>query len=258
MRWIAYSLICILLPLMAVAQSDNEFDDSCAQCMWKPMANLLVHFKLNDNSASTTVIDSRGFTNGVANRNTSLLSTGSLNQATLSTAFNFTRASSDSVIVYNIPGNNYNSGLSFGGWVKWDGTYTTGKALPFGWDETGSWGSINIFCDSGGTLGFRFGTGSTSGYHGTTAKLQINVWAHVFATHNTTNDTFYFNGSFVTNFPSGTLVNNATYFRIGSCNEGSLKYWQSGVDDVRIYTNRVLTSNEVRLLYNQGYGIELE
>ena len=217
----------------------------------QPIANPLCRYQLNDNAESPVTVDSMGAVNGTASKNTSGFHGNSENPPDLNGAFRFNYAAHDVVRCSPIDPQRYNGGLSFGGWVYWNGHTTLGVNPFYGWDYSSSWGAVYIACGSDGSLVFRFGTGSPSGHHTVTNQITTGAWYHLFATHGPGGDTLYKNGVVCSNFPSGVLFGTTSNFKIGSVNEGSQKYHDGSLADIRIYTN-VLTAAEVSALYSTG------
>lgn len=157
--------------------------------------------------------------------------------------------STSDLITTFIDPDSYNSGFSFGGWVWFDAT----NANVISWDESGSWGGVEIGAGAG-TWGYRFGTGSPSNAYGTGVAISTGQWYHVIATHSATTDRLYVNGSQIHTATSGTLANTNTSFHIAGNSNFRGETLDGKVDEMGVW-GRELSSTEVTSLYNSGSGL---
>jgi hypothetical protein len=84
------------------------------------------------------------------------------------------------------------------------------------------------------------------------AKPDTNKWCHVVYTQdNTGNWKWYINGKRTAAGIFSNIQNHFNFFQIGSCDNQSNynTYWDGALDDIGVW-NRVLDSNEVKLLYS--------
>ncbi|MFH1721357.1 MAG: LamG domain-containing protein [Candidatus Altiarchaeota archaeon] len=145
-------------------------------------------------------------------------------------------------VIDRIDPDDYNNGLSFGGWAYLE-TNTTEQEL-FGWFQSGSWGRTYIDCKQEGNFSVRFGCGSSIGMLTSSTHCPAQEWFYVAATHNTTENRLYLNGQLIENWTSETLTNNQNDFCIGATCQDSL-YSQGLIDEVKIYN---YTRNETQIL----------
>lgn len=145
----------------------------------------------------------------------------------------------------------YNLGLSYCGWVLWDGT---ANAILMGWRYDGSWGGVYLFMAST-NIGYRFGNGNSTGNHWDVAGggngIVANTLYHVAATHSGTVDRLYINGVQVNQSTGGTLSGTSTSFQIGRGTDGTERPSGGMMDDVAVWT-RLLSSNEIFNIYSSA------
>jgi len=207
------------------------------------------HWKMNDNAANTTVVDSMGTNNGTAARNTEDFdTTGKINGALI---FN---GSSDKVIpsYFAQP-----ASFTITAWIQTE-NHTADNGVIFSWGGT----------DANPASDAEFRVSSSKLQYGEYAP--VGGWASVTSTGNVTSASFvhvavvnnagtitlYINGS-----PdgTGTVDKNLTLdgVAIGQ-REWNNDYWFNGkIDDLRFY-NTALTRGDILEIYNGGSGTEDE
>lgn len=243
MRSIACKLaLAILLPLSLLADERGEFDSSCAMFLtpvdpWVTIPNLIAQWKMNDNAANTTVVDSKGGFNGTAQRNTSILTTsGKINGALLF------EGTSDYVSIPTLT-NNINVNATYALWYY--PTNTSIQTVMLG-------GSLYVMYLSGTSLYCHNGISAQISW---TVSNTQNAWAHYVIVREVNNVTLYENG--ITKGPQ-TLSGGPqkpTFIGRSTASGGVGSYGK--IDDVRVYNN-ALGSNDVWQLYNNGSGTERE
>ncbi len=210
---------------------------------------LVVHYLMNDNLATTNVLDNLSNYNGTAVRNTSLLTVaGEINTAL---AFN---GSSDWV---DIPGStavNMTTAVSMSAWVKT--TSTTGMHAIVGklydWFDNRFFGGANFgLWYVSDQLYVLYNGGA---YYTVAAGLiSDNNWHHIIGTLDVASNTatIYVDGNNQTIALTGvqdpviSLGVSTQNITIGKNNKAGYPYYFAGsIDDVRIY-NRVLTEDEI-------------
>ena len=84
------------------------------------------------------------------------------------------------------------------------------------------------------------------------SAVTINTWYHVAAVFGSSGMIMYINGGQQTDTDADTggMTNTSPSFVIGSLRVGTWPF-NGKIDDVRVY-NRVLSADEIRLLYNLG------
>ena len=210
--------------------------------------NLLAHYLMNDNAASTPVLDaSYNARNGTCARNTNLMSAaGKINNAL---TFN---GSTDKV--------NCNSefigttALTICAWVSlsgWGGSglgriADNGKVVFFVSQSTDNTGRLNFTSNGGST------TARSSG-----VTLVNAGWLHVIVTRDAAGVTNFYINNVITGTAdqaSGTPASGTTNVILGN-NNAAARGANGLIDDVRFY-DKVLSSDERALVYNSGTGIE--
>ncbi|HOI38766.1 MAG TPA: LamG domain-containing protein, partial [Bacillota bacterium] len=217
---------------------------------------LVGHWKLNDNAASTTVVDATGNGHdGVASANTdTLTTTGKINAG-----FNF--GGSDYVLVADHADF---SAMTAGSWCAWFKTTHTNQHMLL--TKFGSGYEWYLYQLATGTIGLRVFSSSTTAIYldiQTTAAFNDGSWHHVVAVWDgslTPAGLFlYIDGEevAVTRSSAGTFVSvpdTGEDVWIGALGNNT-QNWNGQLDDVRIYS-RALTYGEALKLYNRGGGTE--
>ena len=220
--------------------------------------NEVAHWKMNDNSANTNVVDSIGTHTGTANENTNLMNiSGRINGAL---NFNGSR-------YVSVP---YSSDFDFG--------TTTPFAISF-WIYPKAWGSGIINDWTNGNDGWNVFINSYSSGRidilrsGTTpfltsgnVRLTANAWNFVVIRRIGSGDTdlnIWINGVAGNSPVSGTSIdfttsnhNNLVFGRYYA--NYQFANLNGYMDDIRIYKNKVMSETEIALLYNAGAGIEID
>lgn len=219
-----------------------------------PRSTLVAHWKMNDNAASTAVIDNIGGFNGVwQHGNTSTDSVaGKINNALSFDGTNDYAIVSDNA-VFNT------STFTVCAWLKhsttpgaWDRIFT--KKTNFS-DSDG----YDISCD-GGTTNILYTSGSSGTFATTDIGVSFNTgnWIHLVVIYNGTSITVYRDGSLKTT--TGTIasvVSNAVTPKIGKITAETTTMWDGLMDDIRYY-NVALTQDQVTSIYNSGNGTETD
>lgn len=237
----------------------------------------LLYYTMNDNAASTTVIDSKGISNGTSARNTSTMSVA----GKLATALEF-NGSSDQIDVPNVSATNFNliSSLSFD-FLIYPHTVGGGNmgTIICKQNESGAPWQIYLYSPttSGARIVFKFGltlTGaSITYYYARTVDdvITLNQWSHVVVTITTPNDVkiavngqektleYGYDSGKPTPPSSGTwyLSDDAANIRIGNYYFSNLttNYWFDGIiDNLRVF-KKPLTSLEILTISNGGNGL---
>jgi hypothetical protein len=255
--WLATVLnLATWTPESAASSSWTPQDATTSS--WTPEGyiptNLIAHWKMNDNAASTTVADSEGSHNGTAQQNTNLISVAG--KTTTALSFN---GSSDYIIVTNHA--DFTPALepfSISAWV-----YITNKsnfiiaskgvlAVDGEWlFYLGGDGNFSLICiDNEATLCYIGRLYSQ--------VLTENTWTHLVGTYDggTTSASIklYVNGSRVDDLNNQNNEDNFTTVRdvahdvwIGRYDTS---YANGRIDNVMIFKNKELTATEVTSLYS--------
>ncbi len=238
---------------------NDDFDVGNEIVVWADKNNLILptespisQWKLNDNLATTDVIDSVGGNNGTLTGGNSedFTTTGKINNA-----FEFDGDANDHVDCSN-DSSLTGDIISFGGWIKHT---SSARMTPFGRYFT----DYDLFLedDSGaGVLFFGDGTNHTSISLLPLDKTNNGEWQHIFAVINkiTGNAKVYQNGILKVD-GTGTPRdggNPTRSFKIGHRDNGNNE-WIGSIDDVRVY-DIALTAAEVSSIYNLRQGTEGE
>lgn len=205
---------------------------------------LVNHLTLNDNLATTNVVDSSTYgNNGTAQQNTSAISV----PGKIDTALSF-NGSTDFINCGNDTSLDVGDKMSFCAWIKRNSFGATMRLMHK------STGYADVLIGSGNTVGLaKSGSGNIA--TSTISITDIN-WHHIVATKNGSDAHIYIDNVDVTSAVTDrTLTNNANDLYIGSLSGGSALWFDGDMDDVRLY-NRVVTQAERSALYNSGNGTE--
>lgn len=213
---------------------------------------LIAHYKLDDNAASTTAIDSSSSANNATCINNS--STYSVNGMKYK-AFNFTHTTNDTCGAGNL-GLSGDLSISMCAWTYYDeasnqneyrgwvGNSTESTNLGVCMTHYAGRPAIDFFVN-------RWRTGTT---------IPVRTWAHVCGTKTPgligSTSALYINGALVSGAVEGSNVAPNTTnsaIRLGGFGTGAqiLYRWKGYIDDIRIY-NRALTAADVLELYNSS------
>lgn len=210
--------------------------------------DLIRHFKLNDNAATTTVIESVQANNGTAQQNTSALAqTGKVNGAL---SFN---GSSDYVDVdfssWPITGQVYTASA----WFRVDGGAASRRFL---FESSPSLWPISLEVHNDDMIRAHAQREVGYGFTQTFMAPVLGTWYHVTSRYEHGVLDVYIDGvhSGTSSSGSGNLQ-TATGFHIGTY-RGARDRWFNGlIDDVRIY-DRAISETEIKMLHGGGYGTE--
>ncbi len=226
------------------SSSSTSSSFSCSYDMFDISANLLAHYKMNDNLANKIVVDTTGNHNGESLRNTSLMSAAG--KIGTSLTFNATTDKIDT-------GSNFIgvSALTISAWI-----------YPTGYGENNKGAIVN-------NIKLRLWIDPTNDAiyftsNGNLVQLKVEnvipltTWTKVDVTRDAAGaGEIYINsvleGSGGTGTPTSESTSNVI---IGNANSGA-RTFDGRIDDVRIY-GTVLTGNVIRAIYNQGEGTENE
>lgn len=221
------------------------------------------HFKCNDDAGNTTVTDNgTGANNGTASTNTSNLSvSGKINDA-----FEF-NGSDEYINIDNVCTDIHtNTTGTFSFWFQVPSLTTYYTLFALG-DENAS----NIFdIEWEGTIqqlwvGIGMDGSTVAQYWTAGVTWSINTWYHVVIVQDGASVTMYRDGQSVSVSGSNKSywINNANGSNLDVGRLGVKRYngnnsqWFAGkIDDFRYYQSKVLTSDDVALLYNSGNGTE--
>jgi len=202
---------------------------------------LIVHFKCNDNLATTNIIDSSGNGNNATSTvNTDTQSvTGKINNGLEFIPNEIATFSSLDV-------NNQDFTLSV--WFK--AGSVSGKQGIVGFE--GSGGTRLRLNDT--TIEWAFWDGDADAYLYSSTIVSIGVWYHVIVTRDTSSGMVLYVAN--TSEDSNSETGNPTASSLSdSLARFETNYYQGAIDDVRIY-DRVITTEERALIYNSGNGTE--
>lgn len=232
--------------LKGVAKQTDSLNDTLTRTLPKAPIS---HWKMNDNAANTTVVDSVGSNNGTAQQNTSALhTTGKINGAL---TFNGT---SDYVNCGNDSSLDITNAISISVWVK-HSMLKIGFILS---KHTEAESGYEIHTNASG--GFRFLI-----HHGnptftaldTNTVINNNVWHHLVCTFDGTTMKAFIDSVEDPNTAnySGTIPITSNSLQLGRRSPEGSYVFTGTIDDVRIY-NYALNQSEIASLYKQGNGTE--
>ena len=219
---------------------------------WTPASlNPVAWWRMDDNAASTVVIDSAGTNTGTSAKNTSVMATNGVNGGAL--AFN---GSSDFVVISNSPSiNNITSAISVSCWADPQSS-SQNAGIVAKWNSGGqidnSW-IISVGQDvANNKWGFSLQQSDNAIRSiGPATTFIATNWYHVVLVAGGTNLSAYVNGANIGNTAyDGTIKSTARNVTIGKLRTQDALYSFNGrVDDVLIF-NRALTQAEITQLYN--------
>ena len=257
------STVCKIIAVILLATGARAFDATPLMSFfqtpastWTTIPNLVSQWKMNDNAASTVVIDSKSTNTGTSARNTSTLTVS----GRINTALKFERASSDFIGVG--PGSqlNISGDITISAWVYLLATDAGDINTVVAKCVTGSPYDQYFIYEQGGNIRMRVRNTSASVFEGIKTSAGTNQWQFVCGVISGTTVTAYVNGSSAGGTSAtvtGTRATVTASTRIGKLHDGAPYLMRGNMDDVRIY-NRALTQAEITALYNSGNGTELE
>ena len=202
--------------------------------------NLVAHWKMNDNLATTNVIDSIGNYNGTSVRNTDLMSdTGKINES-----LQFNGISDKINTGFNPSGVLDPLNTSLAAWYYWDGSTDEQHIITNTWKLGIANRHVRIYLAPPSVIQNVW----------TTAFLRENDWNHVVASSDSESVKVYVNGVLVGESSGPNVGFNNDEFDIGAYN-GSTLFFNNKMDDIRVYS-KSLSQEEVTGLYNSDKGTE--
>lgn len=229
---------------------DFDYELTADGSTFEQIARPFAHYKMNDNAASTTVVDAMGFQDGILNGgdNTSVLNTTGLINDALD--FNGT----DDYVQANI-GNPTN--FTYMCWFNLniaaqDFNNPSGSLIQLMWTQDDN---PRIGLRSTGILtgAIKNGAESTVQVEATNAYI-TDTWAHVVMTFDGTNLRLYLNGALeatsATVSGRGALTDSTRLMR-----DDAGRFVKGKQDDVRFY-NFALSLTDIQNVYNSGFGTE--
>ena len=200
--------------------------------------SLIIHCKMNDDAANTTVLDSSGNGNdGTAQQNTNVLSAvGKVNDAL---TFN---GSGDKIIFASslIPANDF----TFTCWVKPTSLSSTKYVL-------GQYQNFMSYLTNAGLWRVSIGGNVNSG-----RTISTGVWSFLGITYDAdTNLTIYTNEESDYDANVGVNVTQVQDTALGAYRATSAGNYHGLMDDVRLY-DETLTPGQVARIRNAGHGTE--
>ncbi|NQU39970.1 MAG: LamG domain-containing protein [Lentisphaerae bacterium] len=231
---------------------------------WASTNDAVLHFRLNDNTNSTTVVDASGQgSHGV------LINAGNTEDISSSAGivdrcFNFDGVN-DEIQISDTTSSplDITDAITIALWIMCDNFDNAGLGALISkyWDGTSSLYGYALAVRGGGELRLNLGTSTGSQRYADTtlADMSTGVWYHVAATWDKSVGSFsyYKNGSLFETLGSGfsePIGQNNEPLHIGSNHTGTLLY-DGKLDDVRIF-NVALGPAEIAALYNEGVGVE--
>lgn len=227
-------------------------------------ADLVGHWRLDDNAASTTITATAGSNGALAGgNNTADITSTDVPIAALDSSLNLDGTADYIDLGDVLDGTAWGDGLkwSFAGWIKLGATSETAMLLSK-FLSSGNGRQFFLRFIAGNVVEFLWyqSAGTGAAYRadkGTTALSSTSAWYHVAVTHDgaltyTDRTTIYINGSedgTTTSITSGTpdyIGNRTSDLEIGSFNGGS-NYLNARISEHMVYS-RILTAGEVSTL----------
>ena len=207
------------------------------------ISNQEAHYLMNDNAASTTLIDAEGNYNGTitgGNNSADLTTTGKINAALV---FDGSADGVDlgaSII-------DVSSDFSVAFWMNPVSAVSTTEVVLCNGDvgTTGFYGRWN-----GGKIGF-----AVNGVYGTTVSVSTGTWTHIIFVRTGGTNYIYKNndaGTIASTTTPKAATKNTYLCRRDTDNT---LHFEGSLDDVRFFS-KALSADERSLLYNSGSGTE--
>jgi len=234
-----------------------------------PLPEPFNHFKMNDNAANTTVDDvGTGNDDGTASVNTDTISVAGL--ADGNTALDFDGATSSNFVAIDGMASAVNADTTgtFMFWVK-KNSFTDSSIFSWGNSAADTRISIQLGVGAGqGLTWFQTDTGSTNNFNSWDFTFVTDVWYHIaFIGNGVDKIRALVNGEDV--FDNALPAFNGLWFAASvGLNVGDIgcrtryngnaraDFSDNVVDDIRYYSNEVLSQTQVRQIYNSGSGTE--
>ncbi|MEK6958631.1 MAG: LamG domain-containing protein [archaeon] len=225
--------------------------------------NLVAHYKMNDNAASTTVVDSRGDYNGTSQRDTNILISSKING---SFSFNGIGEYDPDITADYIEAGTPNGDLNITGdklsvsaWVKRSTEDRYDWIVGKMGSGAGSWWMDIQASHLGNFVDFAIDTDSGPGLGGGTTDIALpndGTWHHVVGVYDGTNVIVYVDNAASTPIPTtGNIVPREYSTKIGWEDGWDSQTFKGSMDDLRIY-NKALSTEEIAAIYNDGNGTE--
>jgi len=211
-------------------------------------ANLISYYEFEETSGS--VLDAQG--------NYNFSNNGATAQASGKLDYAYSYDGNDWIGGTTIDKDSYNTGLTYNVWVNMTTAPSSTYSGLYVTTETGGYGISGIMVKNDLTIYYAFGDGTAGSAHdGNNVGFSLNVWHMLTATHNTTSDCLYYDGSLVTCLASGTMINGGTTGNFGRYAGGSPAWYLVGsLDEAGIWGDD-LTQEQITALYNDGLGLAL-
>jgi len=251
MKYLCWLLI---IPVMVgVSRRIDRFDLS---------KSCVTHYKMNDNADSNDVIDSRGYSTGISQRNTSVVHTDGKVGGAL--AFNGTTDYVDTDDTFQ---STFQDSFSVNLWALFtDGLPpATSYGLIATKNEIPTKGEVWIeaLANGGLSLGLFVEVGSSISTSVDPGGITVDgaTWSMITMVANKISDTtgnmlVYVNGELIRTGSVGNVVFEnfvpASNLWIG---KSAVGFFNGDIDNVTIF-NKALSSNEIKWLYKNGHGRE--
>ena len=207
-------------------------------------------WKMNDNAATTVVIDSVGSNAGTSAQNTDQLdSTGKINGAL---SFN---GSTDYISCGNTGLPTGSSARTICMWVNPD-AITVANAALFSYGTVAAYEAIgwNFAASTQKLQVGRYGGNASAN---SSTDVPLGEWSHVAFTYDSGNIVYYLNGVADGTATIADVNTGSTYCEIGRCWNSAAQQHDGLMDDVRIY-DFALSASDISAVYNSGSGTEDE
>ena len=143
--------------------------------------------------------------------------------------------------------------MSVSSWVKLS-TLDLSQTIVYKRHSISPFESWELYITSDNEAVFQLANTSASYFSAGTDSISKNIWYHIVGVKNNNNLKIYLNGidnSVWSDTISGTVQNGDSEFGIGKDGVGGPYPFNGVIDEVRV-SNRALSAEEVKLLYNMG------
>ena len=241
--------ILIAAAVMLAAVSHGQmFAQMFGGSTWTPASlGPVAWWRMDDNAANKTVIDSAGTNTGTSVENTTAVHTNGVNGGAL--AFN---GATDYIVSTYKSGISGSAARSVSFWIY--PKSATGRQTIFSMGEflTGRLWCPEFNGFAGGPSNIYVSSYNADAY--STNALPLNGWSHVTVTYSggaaNSGCKIYYNGASQGVVGSGSALNTTdSVIGIGRDNPGTRQPFNGFIDDV-LFFNRALTQSEITQLYN--------
>ena len=216
-------------------------------------SGLEAHWKMNDSALDQVVLDDIGENNGTWQHGTTSLDSF---PGKVGSSLNF-NGNSDYVVVPNSSIFN-TSVFTFCVWLKFDGASANWNRViskKYAFSDTSGY-EITLWSGDNSRMYISGSSGSVYASIATPFSWVGTGWHHVSVSYNQTNVKLYCDGLYVNQGTIAAVVSNSRSLFLGKIESESTTMWKGQMDDVRFYSGKNLTDQQISAIYNGNLGTE--